>query len=109
MTIVPDLTLADIHAKCKTPRIAEYIASMAPLPPNTNVCEFLAVFLQAASVAQIAANVDAKVGEKLNAYPLPVTGNVLTDSVNNIQHFKSTHTLNVVTVLDTKRIVPAYV
>ncbi|MGJ5628727.1 hypothetical protein [Nostoc sp. CALU 1950] len=112
MTATPDLTLAQIHAKCTSTEVATYIASMAVLPINVTVCEFLAIFLQACAVAQITANNDntsAEKGERLNAYPLPVTGTVETDTTLNLQSFASTYKLNVVTAVNGNAIVPDYI
>ncbi|MEH1853453.1 MAG: hypothetical protein V7L11_17695 [Nostoc sp.] len=56
MALTPDITLSQVHDKCVNPEVKAYIASMQSLPIDISLCEFLAILLQAAAVAQVAAN-----------------------------------------------------
>ncbi|MEH2293132.1 hypothetical protein [Nostoc sp.] len=113
MGSTPDLTFAQIHAKCNNSKVAEYIASMSVLPIGISVTEFLAIFLQAACVAQISANdnnLNVKADQKLNAYPLPTTSIIMTDTTNNLQYYTATYKLNFVVGIGEKtNIVAAYI
>ncbi|WP_138500985.1 hypothetical protein [Nostoc sp. PA-18-2419] len=111
MTITPDLTFQQIHAKCSNAEIAEYIACMKVLPINVSMCQFLATFLQACAIAQIAANAESNAanGERLNTYPLPTMDTVKINTEANFQFFASTYKLNVITEVGKGYIVPVYV
>ena len=113
MAPTPDLTLAQVQAKCTVPAVATYIGAMAALPTGVGLSEFLAIFLQSAAVAQVAANTDnssaTTAGNALNSYPLPTTGTVQTDVVNNIQYYTSSYGLNIVSDTTLNTSVPAYV
>ncbi|MHC5826273.1 MAG: hypothetical protein ACYT04_63055, partial [Nostoc sp.] len=100
MAATADLTIAQVQAKCTVAAVATYLGNMAALPNGVGLSEFLAIVLQSAAVAQIAANAansDASTaGNALNSYPLPTTGTVQTDAVNNIQYYTSAYGLNIV-------------
>jgi hypothetical protein len=113
MAATADLTLAQVAAKCTNATVTTYINAMSALPTGIGLSEFLAIFLQSAAVAQVAANTanseSSTAGNALNAYSLPVTGTVQTDSVNNLQYYTSAYTLNVVSDVNLNNSVPAYV
>ncbi|MEH1765798.1 MAG: hypothetical protein V7K76_26045 [Nostoc sp.] len=113
MAATADLTLSEVAAKTTVSSVATYISAMSALPTGVGLSEFLAVFLQACAVAQVAknaANSDASTaGNALNAYPLPTTGTVQTDTTNNIQFYTSTYGLNIVSDTTLNTSVPSYV
>ncbi|WP_138500961.1 hypothetical protein [Nostoc sp. PA-18-2419] len=111
MAATVDLTLAEIAAKIVDSDVADYVSGMDALPNTATMSEFLAKFLQGAALAQIAknaANNTAANGELLNAYPLPTTGTVQTNTTSGLQSFASTYQLNVVSAAGLGTSVAAY-
>ncbi|MEH1799394.1 MAG: hypothetical protein V7K64_13570 [Nostoc sp.] len=111
MAATADLTLAEVAAKATDSAVATYITGMDALPTGVALAEFLAKFLQACAVAQVAknaANTTAVAGELLDSYPLPTTGTVQTDTTLNIQSFSSTYQLNVESIAGLDTSVPSY-
>jgi hypothetical protein len=56
MAATVDLTLAEVQAKITDSALATYVGAMAALPTSVTTSEFIAKFLQAAAVAQVAKN-----------------------------------------------------
>lgn len=113
MAATPDLTLAQVQAKCGNTAVNTYIGTMPTLPTGIGLSEFLAIFLQSAAVAQFAANAansdSVTAGNALNTYSLPTTGTVQTNTTLNIQYYTSSYAVNVLSDVNLNNTVPGYV
>lgn len=110
MAAVSDLTTAEISAEITDSSLATWWDGLDALPSDVAYSEMFSKLLQAAYVAQTKKNAAAEpaVGEALNAYPAPTTGNVQTDTASGLQFFNATYSVQVVAAVDLNLTSPSY-
>ncbi|MBE9199085.1 MULTISPECIES: hypothetical protein [unclassified Nodularia (in: cyanobacteria)] len=108
MSLIADLTIAEVAAEVADPLVQSWWEDAANLPAGADTAEFFAKTLQAAFIAQSKKNAAGTpaVGEALNAYLTPQATAPVTNTTTGEQSYTITHSVQVLASVDLNVVIP---